>query len=72
MFCHNHLRDFLVNNVLESLTGFLRAHLNDSLDKVAPELHVSTRFMSFARAFDKMFILCTNYPKGLGDIFFNG
>ena len=69
MFCHNHLRNFWVNNVLDSLTEFLRAHLNDSLDKVAPELQVSPGFMSLACAFDKMFSLCANYPKGLGEVF---
>ena len=26
MFCHNHLRNVWVNNVIDSLTEFLRAH----------------------------------------------
>ena len=56
--------------MLYSLSELLRAHLNDSLDKVAPELRVSPGFMSLACAFDKMFSLCANYPKGLGEVFF--
>jgi len=69
LLCHNHLRNVWVKNVLESLTDFLRAHLSDSLDEIAPEFRVSPSFISFARAFDKMFSLCANYPKGWGDVF---
>ena len=69
MFLHNHLRKFWVNNVLDYLTEFLRAHLNDSLDEVAPELHFSLVFMALARAFDKMFSLCAKYPRCLGEVF---
>ena len=69
MFYHNHLRNVWVNNVLDSLTKFLIEHLNDSLDEVAPELRVSPSFVSLARAFEKMFSLCANYSKGLGEVF---
>ena len=69
MFYHNHLRNVLLKNVLESLTEFLIAHLNDSLDKVSPELRVSTGLMSLARAFDEMFSLCGNFYKGLDEVF---
>ena len=48
MFCHNHLRNFWVNNVLDSLIEFVRAHLNDNIDEVSPELHVFPGFMSLA------------------------
>ena len=58
-----------MKNVIESLTEFLRAHLNDSIEKVAPELHVSPGFMSLARDFDKVLSLCANYPKVLGEVF---
>ena len=58
-----------MKNLIYSLTKFLIAHLNESLDKVAPEMHVSTGFMFIARDFDKIFIFCANYPKGLGEIF---
>ena len=69
LLCHNHLRNVWVKNVLESLTEFLRAHLSDSLDEIAPELRVLSGCISFARAFDKMFSLCSNYPKGWGKLF---
>ena len=58
-----------VKNVLDSLTEFLRTHLNDSLDEVAPEFRFSTEFMSLAHAFENKFSLCANYPKGLGELF---
>ena len=67
MFWHNHLRNFWLKDVLDYLTRFWIAHLNDSLDEVAPELRVSPGFMSLDCAFDKMFSLCANYPKGLGE-----
>ena len=69
MFFHNHLHNIWVKNVLDSLTELLIAHLNDNLDEVAPELHVSPGLISLACAFDKMFSLCANYPKGLGKVF---
>ena len=69
LLCHNHLRNVWVKNVLSALTDFMRAHLQDSLDEIAPELRVSPNFISFARAFDKMFSLCANYPKGMGEVF---
>ena len=69
LYCHNHLRNVWVKNVLESLTSYLKDHLHDSLDEIAPELRVSPSFNSFARAFDKMFSLCANYPKGYGELF---
>ena len=47
----------------------MRAHLYDSLDEIAEELRVSPSFISFARAIDKEFSLCANYPKGHGAIF---
>ena len=69
MFCHNHLSNVWVNNVLNSLTELLIKNLNDSLDKVAPELSISPGFMSLACAFDRSFSLCENYPMGLGEVF---
>ena len=55
MFCHNHLHNIWVKNVLGSLTEFLILNLNDSLDEVSPDLRVSLRFMSLACAFEKKF-----------------
>ena len=68
IFFHNHLRNVWVDNVLDSLTELLRAHLNNSLDKVSPELRVSPGFMSLACDFDKKNV-CANYPKCLGKVF---
>ena len=52
-FFRDHLRNVWVKNVIESLTEFLRAHLNYSIDKVSTELLFSPRFMSRACAFEK-------------------
>ena len=71
LYCHNHLRNVWVKNVLLSLTDFLRAHLFDSLEEIADDLRVSPNFMTFARAIDKEFSLCANYPKGHGAWFLN-
>ena len=60
LLCHNHLRNVWVKNVLESLTEFLRSHLNDSLEEVDSMLIVLPSFISFARAFDKMLSLTAN------------
>jgi hypothetical protein len=69
LYCYNHLRNVWVKNVLLSLNDFLRAHLHDSLDEIAPEFRVSASFIALARAFDKEFSLTANYPKGHGEIF---
>ena len=63
------MHNIWVNNMLDSLTEFLRAHPNDSLDKFAPKFHVSPVFMFLASAFEKMFSLCSNYPKGICKVF---
>ena len=55
--------------MLSILTGFKRAHLQDSLDNVAPELHVSPNFILFDCAFDKMFSLCANDPNSMNEVF---
>ena len=72
MFCHYHLRNVLVNNVLDYLTEFLREHINYSLDKVAPELRVSPRFMSLAHAFEKCLVSVKTSPRVLARYFVNG
>ena len=72
MFCHNYLRIFWVNNVLDSLTELLRAHLNDSLDEVAPEFRVSPGFMSLACACEKCLFSVQTIPRVLVRYFVNG
>ena len=69
MYCYNHLRNVWVKKVLNSLNDFMCGHLNNSLDEIAPELRVSPNFITFARALDKEFSICTNYPKGHGGLF---
>ena len=69
LLCFNHLRNVWVKNVLEASTVYLRDHLHDSLDDMATELRINPSFLTLARAFDKEFSLCANYPKGHGDLF---
>ena len=38
MFCHKHLRNIWVKNVLDPLTEFLRSFLNDGLENVASQV----------------------------------
>ena len=71
MFFHNHLRNVWVNNVLDSLTELLRAHLNDSLEEVALEFRVSPGFMSLARAFEKNLVSVQTIPRVLARRFIN-
>ena len=48
LYCHNHLRNVWVKNVLLSLNEFLRARLHDSLDEIAPEFRVLVSFIALA------------------------
>ena len=72
MFSHKHLRNVWVKNVLDSLTDLLRAHLNDSLDKFAPELSVSPGFMSLSSVFEKNLVSVKTIPRVLAGYFVNG
>ena len=69
LLCHYHLHNVWVKKILNSLTGFLRGVLHDTLDDIAPKLQVLPGFDGFARAFDKEFSLCANYLKGHGELF---
>ncbi len=69
MFCFHHLRNIWVKHALFALNDFMRGHLYDSLEEIADELRVSPSFICFARAIDKEFSLCANYPKGHGALF---
>ena len=68
LLCWNHILNVHVKNVLDSLTEFLRTLFSDRLDEIAPEFRVSPGFITFARAFDKMFSLCDlcQLPQGMG------
>ena len=72
MFCHNHMRNVWVKNLLDSLTEFLRAHLNGSLDEVAPELCFSPGFMSLACDFEIVLVSVKTISRVLERYFVNG
>ena len=71
MFFHNHLCNVWVNNVLDSLSELLRAHLNDSLEEVAPEFRVSPVFMSLSLSFEKCLVSVQTVPRVLARYFVN-
>jgi hypothetical protein len=51
------------------ISVFLRVVVSDSLENIPPELWVTCIFSAIARAWDKFFSLCANYPKGQGEHF---
>ena len=53
----------------KSVSVFLRVVVSDSLEQIPPELRVTCIFSAIARAWDKFFSLCANYPKGQGEHF---
>jgi hypothetical protein len=69
LLCYNHLRNVWIKNVLKESTAFLREYLLTSLEEIAPVLRVSPCMSGIARAFDREFSLCANYPKGHGQLF---
>lgn len=69
LLCYNHLRNVWIKNVLKESTAFLREYLFTYLEEIAPVLRVSPCMSGIARAFDREFSLCANYPKGHGHLF---
>jgi len=53
----------------KSVSVFLQVVVSDSLEQIPPELQVTCIFLAIARAWDKFFSLCANYPKKQGDHF---
>ena len=53
----------------KSVSVFLRVIMSDSLEQIPAELRVTCIFSAIARAWDKFFSLCANYPKGQGEHF---
>ena len=51
------------------MSSFLCVIVTDSLEKIPPELRVTCVYSAIARAWDKFFSLCANYPKGQGEHF---
>jgi hypothetical protein len=48
---------------------FLQVIVSDSLEQIPPELQVTCIFLAIACAWDKIFSLRANYPKGQGEHF---
>ena len=70
MDCHNHMRNvFFTNPIEKALSADLSNLLKDSLSEIDSSLRVGTVNTAFARAYDKEFSQCCNYPKG-GGMFF--
>ena len=67
--CHHHLRNVWIKGMEKSVSVFLRVVVSDSLEQIPPELRVTCIFSAIARAWDKFFSLCANYPKGQGEHF---
>jgi len=67
--CFHHLRNVWIKGMEKSVSASLRSLLSDSLEKVPFELRVSCVYSAIARAWDKFFSLCANYPKGQGEHF---
>ena len=72
IFFHHHLHNVWVNNTIDSLTDFLRAHINDSLEGVAPVLRVFIGFISLTRAFEKSIVSVQTTPRVFMRYFVNG
>ena len=69
MDCHHHLRNVWIKGMEKSVSVFLRVVVSDSLEQIPVELRVTCIFTAIARAWDKFFSLCANYPKGQGEHF---
>ena len=68
--CHHYLlRNVWIKGMELSVSSYLRVIVTDSLEKIPPELRVTCVYSAIARAWDKFFSLCANYPKGQGEHF---
>ena len=65
----NHLRCVWCKAVEKEVATALKEMVMDTMDEIAPEGRVSCVFSAFACAFDKVFCLSANYPKGKGEDF---
>ena len=61
--CHNHLGKAPTKVISKHLSALMK----DSLEEIDSSLRVSSSFMAFAWAFDKMFSTSCNYVKGDGE-----
>jgi hypothetical protein len=67
--CFHHLRNVWIKGAEKAVSASLRILLADSLENIPADLRVSCIFSALARAWDKFFSLCANYPKGQGEHF---
>ena len=67
--CHHHLRNVWIKGMEQSVSSYSCVIVTDSLEKITPELRVTCVYSAIARAWDKFFSLCANYPKGQGEHF---
>lgn len=68
--CQNHTRNIYLGLGCEKpMSKYLHCVLKESLEEIDPSLRVSMAHLAFARAYDKEFSLCANYPKGHGEEF---
>ena len=67
--CWNHLRNIWLGGMTKALSSFLNELLSDDLQHIYPILRVSPKNEMVLRLVDKEFSLCTNYPKGHGELF---
>ncbi len=65
--CHHHLRNVWIKGLEQSVSSYLRVIVTGSLEKTPPEIRVTCVYSVIARARDKFFSLCANYPKGQGE-----
>ena len=67
--CHHHLRNVWIKGMEQSVSSYSRVIVTDSMEKIPPKLRVTCVYSAIARAWDKFFSLCANYPKGQGEHF---
>ena len=70
IFCHQHERNILVKQILDTVRNYVGTIIKDNLDNIAPEFRVFPRLETMCQAVDKEFSPCGNLPKGMGFSFF--
>ena len=65
----SHEEGFFTNPIEKASSADLSNLLKESLSEIYSSLRVGTVHTAFARAYDKDFSQCCNYPKG-GGMFF--
>ena len=58
-----------LGGITKEISKLLNRILDEELEAIGSHLIISTGIDAVLRAFDKEFILCTNYTKGNGELF---